>query len=146
MDFIQSANKSTEIQKYGNISQMSLIISQLEQSLTTRFLLFMEVFHQLSIILAILMKFIEYKKFRTKDLLLIWCGVILKPTSPDLRFLQEVPDIFSARTFARNSLMKTEWMLCTELINFVKMAIKSYLVENLPRFGVLQITAIDMKT
>lgn len=71
MDFIQSANKSTEIQKYGNISQMSLIISQLEQSLTTRFLLFMEVFHQLSIILAILMKFIEYKKFRTKDLLLI---------------------------------------------------------------------------
>lgn len=71
MDFIQSANKSTEIQKYGNISQMSLIISQLEQSLTTRFLLFMEVFHQLSIILAILMKFIEYKKFRTKDPLLI---------------------------------------------------------------------------
>lgn len=71
MDFIRSANKSMEILKCGNISQMSLIIFQLVLLLTIRFLLFMVGFHLLCIILVTLMKSIEYKKFLTKDRLLI---------------------------------------------------------------------------
>jgi len=71
MDFIQSANKNMAILKYGNISRMSLIISQLEQSLTIRCLRYMEVFRLLCIILVILMKSIEYKKFLMKGHLLI---------------------------------------------------------------------------
>jgi len=71
MGSIQSANKSTEIQKYGNISQMFLIIFQLELLSIIRCLLFMEVYRLRCIILVTSMKSIEYKKFLMRGLLLI---------------------------------------------------------------------------
>ena len=146
MDFIQSANKNMAILKYGNISRMSLIISQLEQSLTIRCLRYMEVFRLLCIILVILMKSIEYKKFLMKGHLLIWCGVIRKLISLDSEYPPEEQAIFLEKTCARNSWMRMAWMWFTELISFVKMDIRSCLVESLLRSGVLQITVTDMKT
>lgn len=77
MDFMMNAFENTEMQMYGNISLIYLILYQLLLLLRTRSSVYMEVFHQVLTLWNKLNNSIEFKRFLMKVQCVISFGQIL---------------------------------------------------------------------
>lgn len=77
MDFMMNAFENTEMQMYGNISLIYLILYQLLLLLRTRSSVYMEVFHQVLTLWNKSNNSIEFKRFLMKVQCVISFGQIL---------------------------------------------------------------------
>ena len=146
MGFTLSAKASMEIPECGSTLRMFSTTCLSEQLSMIRSSLCMAVSRQPCTRLTTLELSKEYKRFRTKVHMLIWCGAIQILINLASAFRQEELAISLEKTCVSVSCKKTAWKLFTEHTNSAKMDTKLYSMVSFLLFGVRQTTVTDTKT